>query len=89
MSFAGRLMIQNCESAEMWLNWDQVRNGTESEPKKCSIGRGLVVFVCFKEAATIDIVKKMAKAAVNTKIVNQNDAKPGSQVFPKLAIFGT
>ena len=77
MSFTGRLMIQNCESASLDLNWDQVRSGEQGEIKKVSIARGLLVFVCFREGITDETVIKMAKAAIQTKILNRNNAKPG------------
>ena len=77
MSFSARILIQNCESAELDLNWDQVRNKSESEIKKCFIEKGLVVFVCFKENCTIELVEKVAKSILGVKIVNNNDGKPG------------
>ena len=78
MSFTGRLMIQNCESATLGLNWDQIKSEDESEIRNVSILRGLVVFVCFREGVSEETVKKMAKTALQTKIVNRNDAKPGT-----------
>jgi len=91
MSFSGRLLIQNCESAELELNWDQIRAGEQSEVQKCEIKKGLVIFVCFRESTTDEILPKMIKTILTTKIVQQTDAKPG-EIFCKnlckILIFG-
>jgi len=56
----GRLLIQNCISASLQLNWDQIKNGT-AEPEFAKIGSGLVVYVCFKKEADQTTVDKFVK----------------------------
>ena len=42
----GRLLLQNCISASLQLNWDQIKDGTlKSEPQFAKIESGLVVYV--------------------------------------------
>lgn len=77
MSFSGRLLVQNCESAELALNWDQVRSGDEKEIQKCQIGTGLVVFVCFRDSANDETITKMTKAILTTKILHKEDGQAG------------
>ena len=59
----GRLLIQNCISASLQLNWDQIKDRPEvkSEAEFAKIGSGLVVYVCFKKEADHTTVEKFAK----------------------------
>ena len=56
----GRLLIQNCISASLQLNWDQIKDGT-GEAEFAEIGSGLVAYVCFKKEADQTTVDKIVK----------------------------
>ena len=59
----GRLLIQNCISASLQLNWDQIKDRQEvkTEAEFAKIGSGLVVYVCFKKEADHTTVEKFVK----------------------------
>jgi len=67
MSLKGRLLVQNCLSARLQLNWDQIRD-TEESANYAEITDGLVVYVCFRSEADEATVAKMVKILLEAKI---------------------
>ena len=68
VSVRGRLLIQNCISASLQLNWDQIKDGT-AEPEFAKIGSGLVVYVCFKKEADQTTVDKFVKILLEGALI--------------------
>ncbi|CBY07928.1 unnamed protein product [Oikopleura dioica] len=77
MTMSAKLLVQNCISAKLAVNWDQFKSGEAEKIEYVSIGEGLVVFVCFREGATEDILPKIASSILNGKLY-QTDGKPKS-----------
>merc|ERR1711892_311482 len=61
MSLIGRILVQNCVTARLQLNFDQIEANTETEPIFAEIESGLIVYVCFRAEADETTVAKMAK----------------------------
>ena len=61
MSLKGRLLIQNCLSASLQLNFDQIKDDPSGEGTYAKIQNGLVVYVCFRSEADEATVAKMVK----------------------------
>ena len=61
MSLKGRLLIQNCLSASLQLNFDQIKDDPSGEATYAKIQNGLVVYVCFRSEADEATVAKMVK----------------------------
>lgn len=67
----GRILLQQCLSAKL-----MVQPATEDEEAKyVTINRGLIVYVCFLQGANMEIVEKMAKAALNTRLSDAENGK--------------
>ncbi|XP_022332019.2 D-aminoacyl-tRNA deacylase 2-like [Crassostrea virginica] len=70
-SVQARLLLQQCLSAKL-----MVQPATEDEEAKyVTINRGLIVYICFLQGASMDTVDKMAKAALNTRLSSSEDGK--------------
>merc|ERR1712131_341416 len=68
MSLKGRLLIQNCLSASLQLNFDQIKDDPSGEATYAKIQNGLVVYVCFRSEADEATVAKMVKILLEAKI---------------------
>lgn len=66
----GRILIQNCISAKLQLNWDQRNSASEQSAKFVTVENALVVYVCFKSNADETTVSKIVKLVLEAKIWN-------------------
>jgi len=50
VDFKGRILIQNCISAKLQLNWDQINSVSEQSAEFVTVENALVIYVCFKDS---------------------------------------
>lgn len=62
-SLSGRIVIQQCLSAKLQTNAE-----SGEVPQFVSIGRGIVIYVCFMKTATEETALKMARTVCNVKL---------------------
>jgi len=77
MTVSAKVLVQNCLSAKLAINWDQFKRGESENIEYVTIEEGLVVYVCFREGATQDILPKIASSILNGKLY-QTEGKPKS-----------
>merc|ERR1712228_395817 len=65
-----RVVLQQCLSAKLQLNHpdDSLVTEGEHEPVYATVGKGLVVYVCFMKGATVEAVEKMVKSVLSAKL---------------------
>jgi len=69
-SIISRVVLQQCLSARLQLNHpdDALIVEGEEEPVYATVGKGLVVYVCFLKGATADVVEKIVKSVLCAKL---------------------
>ena len=70
VDFKGRILIQNCISAKLQLNWDQINSVSEQSAEFVTVENALVIYVCFKDSLYTCIIPIYNMQCINGFVVH-------------------
>ncbi|XP_077968447.1 D-aminoacyl-tRNA deacylase 2-like [Styela clava] len=83
-SLFARIIIQQCISAKLQIN----ANAPNENPAFISIGRGIVVYICFLKDAIEETAIKMAKSVCNIKLSKSLSEESNSSLVSVVELPG-